>query len=223
MQLTGGPLDFVAVFVAGVLVSFTPCIYPVMPLVAGCIAVANAEGTRRNGFFLSLLFVLGLAVTYGGLAVLAALTGQVFGQLQNQPAMYGLIAAILFIFSFIMCDVIPLPVLGIGLQTKVCPRNAWTVFLFGMTSGLVVGPCTAPVLGTLLVYIGTQRNIVHGISLMFFFSYGVGFSLILVGTFSGMLSLLPKSGRWLLWVKRLGGAIIFAAAVLFAMKALGRM
>ncbi|HSV43703.1 MAG TPA: cytochrome c biogenesis protein CcdA [Candidatus Bathyarchaeia archaeon] len=223
MQLTGGPLDFVAVFIAGVLVSFTPCVYPVMPLTAGCIAAVNVGGSRLKGFLLSLIFVLGLAVTYCCLAVVAALTGGVFGQLQNQPIMYGLIAVVFFVFSLIMFDVIPLPLFHSGFQPKVRPRNAWAVFLFGVTSGLVVGPCTAPVLGTLLVYIGSQRNIVHGISLMFFFSYGVGFSLMLVGTFSGMLSLLPKSGRWMVWLKRGCAALILGAAGIFALKALGRM
>ena len=221
MNLTGSLIDLIIVFGAGVIVSFTPCVYPVMPLTAAFIARANTSGTRRRAFLLSLLFVFGLAVTYSVLAVAAASAGKVFGQFQNQPWMYGLISVLLLFFALIILDVLILPYFGITIQAKIKPHNIWTVFLFGAASGLVVGPCTAPILGTILIYIGAQQSFYYGILLMFLFSYGVGFSLILVGTFSGFLSILPKSGQWMVRIKRLSGLIILSAAVWFFLKAVG--
>jgi len=94
-----------------------------------------------------------------------------------------------------------------------------TVVLFGMASGFVIGPCTAPILGTLLLYVASKQNILHGVSLMFVFSYGVGASLILVGTFSGLVSNIPKSGVWLLRIKQFCGLILLIAAQFFLVKA----
>ena len=218
MLISHGILDYVAVFWAGVLVSFTPCVYPVMPLTASFIAGANANGTRRRAFLISLLYVLGMALVYAALAVIAALTGKIFGQLQNSFWFYLIIGILLIGFALVMFDRIPLPALGTqGLQ-KVKPNNPLAVLLFGMTSGLVVGPCTAPVLGTLLVHVASKQNILYGASLMFVFAYGVGFSLILIGTFSGLLSRLPKSGPWLVWIKRLSGMVLLLIGLYFLYK-----
>lgn len=221
MPLHGNLLDLFIVFGAGVMVSFTPCVYPVMPLTASCIAAANVNHSRLRGFVLSLVFVLGMAMMYSVLAVLASLTGKIFGHLQNQPLMYGVISGLLFFFALVMFDVFTLPYFGARIQSKVRPHNMGTVFLFGIVSGLVVGSCTAPALGALLAYIGTKQNLWYGILLMFSFSYGVGFSLILVGTFSGLLSSLPRSGSWMIWIKRICGGMILLAAGYFLLLALG--
>ena len=117
-----------------------------------------------------------------------------------------------------MLGVIPLPVLGAGMQNRIRPRNFWTIFIFGAVSGLVVGPCTAPILGTLLIYVSSKQNLAHAASLLFVFSYGVGFSLILIGTFSGLLARLPKSGNWLVYIKQVCALILFAASLYFFVK-----
>lgn len=221
MSLTGSFWDFFIVFGAGVLVSFTPCVYPVLPLTVSCISRANLGGTRTRGFFLSLVFVLGMALVYCAMGVAASLTGMAFGFIQNQPAVYAGAAAVFFLFGLVMLDVIALPAFGAGIQGRIQPRNFWTVFLFGAVSGLVVGPCTAPVLGTLLMYIASRQNMAHGIILMFIFAYGVGFSLILAGTFTGFLSALPRSGVWMRRIKQGCGAVILAVAGIFFLKAWG--
>ncbi len=216
-------LNYVFAFLSGVLVSFSPCVYPVLPLTASFIAGANTKGTKLKGFILSLIYVLGVAVTYSVLGIVAALSGKVFGQFQNSALVYLIVGNILFFFALVMFDVIALPTFGGNLQGKVKPTNLFTVFLFGAVSGLVIGPCTAPVLGTLLVYVGTKQNLFYGATLLFVFSYGVGASLILVGTFSGILSSLPKSGPWLIRVKQLCGAVLLLIAEYFFIKAGGLM
>jgi len=219
MQLHGNFFDYFVVFWAGVLVSFTPCVYPVIPLTASFIAGFNTEGTKLKGFVVSLVYVFGMALTYCALAVFAALTGGLFGQLQNSPILFIVVANILIFFALVMSDMVPLPAFGAKMHDKIVHKNLWTVLVFGMAAGLVVGPCTAPVLGTLLLYVASKQNIVHGISLMFVFAYGVGASLILVGTFSGLLAILPKSGKWLVRVKQFCGLILIVAAEYFLVKA----
>ena len=219
MELQGNFLDYFIVFWAGVLVSFTPCVYPVMPLTASFIAGVNTKGTKWMGFGLSLIYVFGLALTYCALAVFAALTGKFFGQIQNSPGVFIVIANIFIFFGLVMFDVIPVANFGVNVQNKIKIKNIWTVVLFGMASGLAVGACTAPVLGALLVYVASKQNIFHAASLMFVFSYGVGASLILVGTFSGILGNLPKSGAWLIRVKQFCGLVMIIAAEYFLIKA----
>ena len=219
MNLSGNIFDYFVAFSSGVAVSFTPCVYPVIPMAAGFIAGFNTQGTKGMGFFISLIYVLGMAITYCTLAVIAALSGQIFGQLQNNAATYIIVANILIFFAFVMMDWIQLPVLGWSLHHKIEKRDWWSVVLFGMATGLVVGPCTAPILATLLLYVASKKNILHGVSLLFVFSYGVGASLILVGTFSGLLSRLPKNGIWLVRIKQFCGIILLIVAEYFLVKA----
>ena len=222
MTLSGNIFDYLIVFWSGVLVSFSPCVYPVMPITASIIAGVNTTGTKWRGFAISCVYVLGLAITYGTLAVIASLTGKFFGQLQNHPAIFLVVGIVLFLFGLVLIDVIPMPALGINYQEKIKLKNTWTVFLLGLVSGLIVGPCTAPILGTLLLFVASKKNILYGISLIFVFSYGVGASLILVGTFSGLLSRLPKSGPWLVAIKRFCGLMLLVSGVYFIIKA-GRL
>lgn len=222
MNLSGNIFDYFIVFWSGVLVSFSPCVYPVMPITASIIAGVNTTGTKLRGFIISLVYVLGLAITYSALAIIASLTGKVFGQIQNHPIVFLVIGNILILFALVLFDVIPIPSLGVNIQNKIKIKNLWTVVLLGMVSGLIVGPCTAPILGALLLYVASRQNLLYGASLLFVFSYGVGASLILVGTFSGILSNLPKSGWWLVRIKRLCGLFLFIAGEYFIIKA-GRL
>lgn len=219
MHLQGNPLDYFIVFWAGVLVSFTPCVYPLLPITASIIAGLNTKGARGQGFLLSLIYVLGIAVTYSALAGVAALQGKTFGVLQNNPYTFLLMAVLLIVFSLVLLEVIPFPIVGTGLRNKIRPRSIGTLFLLGVASGFVIGPCTAPILGTLLLYVASQKNILHAMSLLFVFAYGVGGSLILAGTFSGFLAHLPKSGKWLRGVNQICAGVLLIFALVFLLKA----
>lgn len=209
-------LAFVAVFLAGVLVSFTPCVYPVIPLTLGFIGARSAGG-RWRGLFLSLVYVLGMAITYAILGAVASLTGQLFGRVGSSPITYFIVANACLLLGLSMLDVFQIPQITIG-GTGVAEKKPGLlgVFIVGMLSGLIVGPCTAPVLASILVYVSTKQNILYGFLLLFVFGYGVGFLLILLGTFTGFLSSLPKSGAWLLKIKKFfGWLLILAAEFLF--------
>ena len=95
----------------------------------------------------------------------------------------------------------------------------FSAFLLGLASGLVAGPCTAPALGTILLYVSTKQNIFYGASLLFVFAYGMGFLLILAGTFSALFVNLSRSEIWLTRVKKVFGFILLGIGEYFLIKA----
>ncbi len=211
-------VELIGVFLSGVIVSFTPCLYPVLPVAAGSIAQANINGSRTRAFVLSLIYVLGMALVYAALAVAAAWTGAVFGRWQNSPAVYGLVALVFLVFALVMFDVIRWSGLRGSLPQPTTPRGGASVFFLGAVSGLLVGPCTAPALGTLLMYVAAKEQVAYAVVLMVVFAYGMGMSLILAGTFSGFLSALPKPGPWMIWIKRACGAVFAVTALVYALR-----
>ena len=213
---TNPPLAFAAVFLAGVLVSFTPCVYPVIPLTLGFIG-ARSAGSRWKGFFLSLMYVLGMALTYAVLGAIASFSGRLFGEIGSSPITYFVVANVCLILGLSMLGAFEIPQISLGGGASVQKKGGYLgAFIVGLFSGLIVGPCTAPVLATVLVYVAAKQNILYGFSLLFVFGYGVGFLMILLGTFTGLLSSLPKSGAWLERVKKIfGWVLILAAEFLF--------
>ncbi|MFH1359960.1 MAG: cytochrome c biogenesis protein CcdA [Candidatus Omnitrophota bacterium] len=220
MEITGRFIDYIIAFWGGVLVSFTPCVYPLIPITASYIGGIDTKGSKLMGFLLSVIYVFGIAMTYCILGILAALTGQVFGRIQNSPIVSLIVGCILVFFGLVLLDIIPLSSFGANIRQKIKPTNLWTVLLFGMASGLAVSPCATPVLGTLLLHIASKQNPIYAVSLLFVFSYGMGASLILVGTFSGIVVHLPKPGPGLIRIKQFCGAILLAVSGYFFFKAL---
>ena len=219
-------LAFVAVFAAGALVSFTPCVYPVIPLTLGVIGARSLPGRqagaggRWKGFILSLVYVLGMALTYAALGLFASLTGKLFGQVGSNPFTYFFVANVCLLMGLSMLGVFAFP--QVSLAGKGGAKGGlFGIFLVGIVSGLIVGPCTAPVLAAILVYVAAKHDVLYGFLLLFTFGYGVGFLLILLGTFTGLIASLPKSGVWLERVKQAFGWILIFTAEYLLIKAGG--
>jgi thiol:disulfide interchange protein DsbD len=220
MILHGNIFDLFIAYGAGVLVSFTPCIYPLLPITVATIAGANTQKTRMAGFLLSLVYALGLAITYSILAILAGLTGRVFGVIQNSPWVAVGIANLFLLFALIMLDVVPFPTFGLG-GKKGKDRGVLSVLLMGIASGFIVGPCTAPILGAMLLQIAAKKDLLIGGALILVFAFGMSTLLLLAGTFSGFLASLPKSGPWMDRIKKLIGLAFIIAAEVYLIKAGG--
>lgn len=223
MQISGNIIkDLLFSFGAGILVSFSPCVFPLAPITLGFIGVESG-GAKLKGFILSCIYVLGLAITYSALGAIAALTGKLFGKIATHPVSYIIAANIFILFGLSFLGVFDMPSFGIYLQNKIKVNNKLSVFFFGLVSGLIVGPCTAPALGAILIFVATRQNLIYGLSLLFAFGYGVGFLLILMGTFGSVLLGLPKSGKWLEKIKIAGGLILILAGEYFFIQAGRRM
>ena len=215
-------LSFLAVYLGGVLVSFTPCVYPVIPITIACIG-ARGDGSRSKGFVLSLIYVAGMALTYTILGVVAAFSGRIFGQIQSSPWTYFLIGNLCIFMGLSMLEVFTFTIRAPAFVTRVQSgkRTGGIAgsFLVGVASGLVMSPCTAPVLAVLLGYAATRQNFVFASTLMFVFAFGMGTLLILVGTFAGLLAAIPKSGKWMVRVSRIFGWILLGTGEYFLINA----
>ncbi len=214
MNLSGNPLDYIFAFIGGVLVSFTPCVFPLIPVTAGYIG-ATAAKSRLKGFTLSLVYVTGIAVTYSVLGLIASLTGQLFGRISSSPVTYIVVGAVVVIFALSMLDMFYIPLPGLIRLPAVKRQDYFSTFVLGLASGLIIGPCTTPALAAILAYLAAKKNVLYGMTLLFSFAYGMGLILILTGTFSGMLLSLPKPEKWMVYAKKIGALIILASGIYF--------
>lgn len=210
---------YVVVYTAGVVTGFTPCVYPVIPITIAYIG-AHRDRSRWRGFALSLAYVLGMAITYTALGGFAALTGRLFGQMQANPWLYFLVANICIFMGLSMLDVFMLPSGTPAFLSQFRPSEKGLLqsFLVGIMSGLIMSPCTAPVLAVLLTLVATKQNIIFGMTLLFVFSLGMGTLLIILGTFAKLLATIPKSGAWMNRINKIFGWIMIGAGEYFLVK-----
>jgi cytochrome c-type biogenesis protein len=200
---------------AGLATSLTPCVYPMIPITAGILGGAGASGRpagRRAT--LTLAYVLGLALVYSLLGLLAGLSGTLFGTVSSNPWSLFIMGNLLLVFGLAMLDVFRVAVPG-RVATWVARLQGNTVggvFALGATSGLVAAPCGAPAFAAVLTFVSTTRSAWLGFVYLFVFSLGLTALLVVVGLFSGGLAALPRAGRWMVAVKRVGGVLLLAMA-----------
>ena len=218
-QLSSSPLVALPIlFIAGVLTSLAPCIYPMIPITAAIVggsSVGDAARPRSRTVFLTLTYVVGLALAYASLGLFAGLTGTLFGSVSTNPWLYFAMANLLILAALAMLDVIPVRVPS-WLLTKAASAgqggNLGGVFVMGAVSGLVAAPCSAPVMAAVLTWVSTTKSGVLGFIYLFVFSIGMCALLVVVGLFSGTVARLPRAGAWMVWVKRLFALIMLAVA-----------
>lgn len=198
------PLAYVIVFAAGVLTSFTPCVYPMIPVTVTYIGGAQA-GSKKRAATRTLVYVLGIAIVYASLGAFAALSGQFFGQISTNPWIYFAVGNLIILFGLSMLDAVVIPMPGILSRGGKKGDGYLGALVMGMASGFVAAPCTAPVLGTILIYVGSRGNVPYGASLLFTFALGLGFLLLLLGIFAGALASLPRAGAWMVTIKKVFG------------------
>lgn len=208
-------LAVATLFGAGVLTSLTPCVYPMIPITAGVIAGSSGLApSRGRTFALTLAYVSGLALLYALLGLLAGLSGQLFGTVASNPWARFAIGNLLLVFGLGMLDVIPFaaPQRLVAWASGLGGGSVPAVFLLGATSGIVAAPCGAPAFAAVLTWVATTQSATLGFAYLFVFSLGMTALLVVVGLFSGTLASLPRSGRWMVWIKRAGGLLMLAMA-----------
>jgi len=200
-------------FIGGIAASLTPCVYPMIPITISVIG-AKAEGGKLKGFILSLFYVLGIAITYSVAGMAAAKTGAVFGTILQNPWVVGGIAAVFVLMALAMFGAFELQV-----PTSVSSRmggyqgkGVFGVLAMGAITGLVASPCVGPVLVVLLTFVAQTQSVFIGFILLFTFAVGMGLLFILIGTFSGILVNLPKSGTWMVAVRNIFGVLMILVA-----------
>ncbi len=212
----GSLLAFLLVFLGGILSSLTPCVYPMIP-----ITISYVGGRARNkaeGFFLSLFFVLGLAVMYSALGLLAAATGTVFGSAMQSPIAMAVVAIVFTTMGASMLGAFDIA-LPSEVETKLSSSamrgGIVGAVLMGMVTGLVAAPCVGPVLIVLLTYVGQTGNLFFGFTLLFTYAIGLGLLFLVLGTFAGALNALPGAGSWMESVKKGFGVVLMAMAIYY--------
>ncbi|MEK6554532.1 MAG: cytochrome c biogenesis protein CcdA, partial [Bdellovibrionota bacterium] len=220
---------FLIVFFAGILTSFTPCIFPMIPITLAVLGAQQLKGTaakssRSRSFILSLFYVLGIAITYSIVGVIAAKTGALFGSFLGHPMVVTAIALIFVAMAFSMFGFYEVKIPD-SLATKISnkfssasgEKNFIGAFLSGIVAGVVASPCVGPVLVSILTYVAQTQNTVLGFFLLFTFALGLGQIFIVMGTFSHLLNKLPRSGNWLNGVKYVFGTVMLLMAVYYVL------
>ena len=206
------------VFLAGVLTSLTPCIYPMIPITAAIVGGAQTSAggsSRRRTLGLTMAYVIGLALVYSLLGLIAGLSGSMFGTISTNPWLYFAMANILLLAALSMLDVLPirLPAWLLTRATNAGQNGGFAgAFVMGAMSGLVAAPCGAPVMASVLTWVATTRSAVLGFIYLFAFSLGMCSILVVVGLTTGASGRLPRSGAWMLWVKRVFAVLMIGVA-----------
>jgi len=203
-------------FLTGILVSFTPCIYPMIPITVG-ILQAQASRSIFHNFLTATSYVIGISVIYSTLGYVAATTTLIFGQWLANPWLIFLLILLFLYFAFSMFGFyeIYMPAFLKGQQGTSPKGSLIYSFLFGMISGAAVSPCLTPALALLLGLVAKLGSPILGFFTLFAFSLGMGTLLILIGTFSNTAFLMPKAGSWMVEIKKLFGFALIGVCAYF--------
>jgi thioredoxin:protein disulfide reductase len=209
------PLLLIGVFLGGLALNLTPCVFPLIPITIGFFAQQTKE--RSGGtFWLALAYMIGIAATYSVLGVLAALGGALFGSALQSPWVVGVIVAVLLALAASMFGLWELRVPGWAQRASGGRTGVVGALLMGLIMGFIAAPCIGPFVIGLLTLVGQRGDPVFGFTVFFTLALGLGLPYLLLGTFTGLVNRLPSSGMWMVGVRRLFGVLLIAMAAYFA-------
>ena len=208
-------LTFALVFLGGLALNLTPCVYPLIPITISYFG-GQAEGKRGSVVSHAIIYVLGMAITYSILGVIAALTGSLFGAALQNPIVLIFIALVLVILSLSMFDLYEIRVPAfLSNFAGGAKKGYFGTFFMGLTVGIVAAPCIGPFVLTLLTFVGERGDVFLGFWLFFVLALGLGVPFLFLGIFSGSINKIPRSGAWMIWVRKIFGFILIAMAIYF--------
>ena len=204
-------------FGAGLLLSLTPCVFPMIPILSGIIVGRGHKITHMHAFILSLAYVLGMAITYAVAGIAAGYSGNLISNALQTPWVLGSFAALFVVLSLAMFGLYELQ-LPTALQSKLSDTSNKLhgghlsgVFGMGALSAIIMGPCVAAPLAGALLYISQTHDAVLGGVALFVLALGMGVPLLIIGTSAG--AILPKAGAWMEAIKRSFGILMLAMAI----------
>ena len=204
-------------FVAGLLLSLTPCVLPMLPILSSIIVGTSGKATRSRGLLLAFSYSLGMAMVYTALGVAAGLAGEGLAAALQKPWVLSVFAAALVLFSLSMFGAYELQLPsgmtgGLSSASQRIPAGKVTgVFVMGGVSALIVSPCVAAPLAGALVYLSQTRDVLLGGSALFALASGMSVPLLLLGASAG--ALLPRAGAWMDGVKHFFGILLLGVAL----------
>lgn len=209
------PLQLLFVFLLGILMSLTPCIYPMIPITIGVLQ-ANGSKTFWSHFMLAISYTLGMALTFATFGFIAALSGNVFGQLLTSPLFVIALVLMLAYLALSMFGLYEMKVPRfLGQQNEQKGGSPLSAFMFGAASGTVASPCLSPGLALVLSMVATMGNKLLGFLMLFLFGIGTSLPLLIIGTFSGAINKLPQAGAWMLEVKKIFGFMLLSMCLYY--------
>ncbi len=213
LEKRGLPLRLLTLFGLGLLLAFTPCVYPMIPVTVGYFSGQHESSTRRV-MPLAAAYVLGIALTYSTLGAVAATTGGVFGAAMQSPVVLLGIALVLLALAMSMFGLYELRPPAF-IESKASARSGILGALFmGLIFGIVAAPCVGPVVLGLLLYVAKLGSPAMGFVLFFALAIGLGTPLFVLATFSARM---PVPGMWMVAVKKVAGFLLIGAAAYFVM------
>ena len=215
LQSNGILLGLIIVFLGGLALNLTPCVYPLIPITIGFFG-GQSEGSTKRLAVMGILFVVGLAVTYSVIGVITSLTGAVFGTLLQNPFVITAVALILIALSLSMFGVYEFK-LPDKLVAKAggAKGGYYGAFFMGLTLGIVAAPCIGPFVLGLVTYVAAKQDVFFGFIMFFVLALGLGTPYLFLAIFSGKIKNLPRSGEWMQAVEHIFGLILVGMAIYF--------
>ncbi len=216
LESSGILLGLLFVFLGGLALNLTPCVYPLIPITIGYFG-GQSEGRTGRLFILGLLYVLGMAITYSIVGVVTSLSGAVFGTLLQNP-----IVIIFIVLVFIVLALSQFGVYEFKLPDKLVMKaggargGMFGAFFMGLTMGIVAAPCIGPFVIGLVTYVAAKGDPVFGFWMFFFLALGLGTPYLFLALFSGKIKSLPRAGLWMESVKHIFGLLLLGMALYFA-------
>lgn len=202
------------VFFAGLFTSFTPCIFPMIPITLAVLGNHSQNKSRLQNFITSLVYVLGIATTYSILGLIAASTGGLFGASLGSPIVLSVVCAIFLAMALSMYGLFEIQVPAfirnrLGRTSQ--KQNLGGAYLTGMFAGIVASPCVGPVLVAILTYVASTQNKFLGFIYLFTYALGLGLIFIALGLSNQLIKSLPRSGAWMNGSKFILGSLMMVA------------
>ena len=202
------------VFLAGLALNLTPCVYPLIPITVGFFS-RQSEGKTSRTFGLALAYVLGMSVTYSALGVFAALSGSLFGSWLQKPAVLVVIALIVLALALSMFGLYEIQAPHFITDRTGSKAGVAGALTMGLFVGFVAAPCIGPFVLSLLTYVAQQGSAALGFGLFFTLAMGLGLPYLVLGTVSGSLKAMPRSGEWMIAIRKVFGFLLVALAAWF--------